>query len=239
MTRARNQRRRYSSDDVRISIAELATHIDSLDSDYADLRNSLGNIAKRIDELGSSINAKIDQRSQPQWQTYIAGAMLLGGMFFAFISPLNKTDDILSQSIRDLVTEHRRFVTSVNDEFTRRNDMFVNSKTHSDLVDRINRTDKHNETDQVELKELIARVSARLTATEERFVKMNQYDEYKSGVKSAIDDMKTRLATIEQTRPTTGELGAIAKSTYDLMSKLEDRIKSLEVFERHKDGVEH
>ena len=78
------------ANNTRVALAKLATRLDSIDTDYSGLSAAVVSLGKRIDDLGSSINAKIDQRSQPQWPTYISGAMLLGGLFFAFISPIQQ-----------------------------------------------------------------------------------------------------------------------------------------------------
>jgi septal ring factor EnvC (AmiA/AmiB activator) len=155
-----------SPSDSRIAIAELSTKIESIDHDYQDLRSAVLGLGKRIDDLGSSINAKIDQRSQPQWQTYIAGAMLLGGMFFAFIAPIQDTNRNQDNALRDLVGEHRKFVKDVGDELTRRNDIFVTVRTHDDLVKRIDRDEAYSRSADTDLKALIANVSRRLTNAE-------------------------------------------------------------------------
>ena len=124
-------------DDTRVALAELSSRLDAIDADYHDLRTAVVGLGKRIDEMGNAINAKIDQRSQPQWQTYIGGAMLLGGLFFAFISPIQQNQVMLAAAIKDGVTEHRAFVKEVTDTLDRRNELFVGQKEHQEYKLRV------------------------------------------------------------------------------------------------------
>jgi hypothetical protein len=121
----------------RVALVELATRLDAIDTDYHDLRAAVVGLGKRIDDLGSSINAKIDQRAQPQWQTYIAGAMLLGGMFFAFISPIQRTQDDLRTAILKVDTDHHTFEKEMATAFTNRNSLFVSVREHDEFKKRI------------------------------------------------------------------------------------------------------
>lgn len=121
----------------RIALVELATRLDAIDTDYHDLRAAVVGLGKRIDDLGSSINAKIDQRSQPQWQTYIAGAMLLGGMFFAFISPIQRVQDELRAGILKVEDSHQAFEKEMSATLNARNLQFVSVREHEEFKKRI------------------------------------------------------------------------------------------------------
>lgn len=125
------------SGNTRVAIASLTTRLDSIDDDYHDLRSAVLGLGKRIDDLGSSINAKIDQRSQPQWQTYIAGAMLLGGLFFAFIAPIQETQKTMTAAIRDTVLEHRGHEAHDEAILERRNELFLTAKEFGQYQKRI------------------------------------------------------------------------------------------------------
>lgn len=132
-------RRHYrdSDPDSRIALAELSTRLDSMDADYTDLRSAVVGLGSRIDALGSSINAKIDERARPQWQTYIAGAMLLGGLFFAFIEPIQRTQIERGVQIANLGIEHKLFVKDVGDTLERRNNLFVGQAEHREYRARV------------------------------------------------------------------------------------------------------
>lgn len=123
--------------DVRIALAEMAARQDSVDSDLQDVRHAVVNLGKRIDEMGSSINAKIDQRSQPQWQTYIGAAGLLGMLFFAFIAPLKEKDADLGRDIARIETKHVSFEKDVVDTLAARNLLFVSQVEHREYRTRI------------------------------------------------------------------------------------------------------
>jgi len=123
--------------DVRIALAEMVTRQDSVDSDLQEVRHAVINLGKRIDEMGSSINAKIDQRSQPQWQTYIAGAMLLGAMFFAFINPLKDKDNDLDRAILKVEASLGVFEKRTGDDLAARNLLFVSQTEHKEYRTRI------------------------------------------------------------------------------------------------------
>lgn len=166
-----------------VAVAELAARQDAFESDLRNISKSVGDLAARIDNLGSSINAKIDQRSQPQWQTYIAGAMLLGGMFFAFISPIQKQQD--AQQVTLLAGDK-------------------------------------------DLKDLIGRVSERVTNNELRYLSKPEHDEFKARILGDIDKIDKRVTVLDTTRPTTGELQAVATSTQRTADKLDERVRSLE-----------
>jgi len=133
-------RMREDRNDTRIALAEVTTRLDSINSDYHDLRSAVAGLGKRIDDLGSSINTKIDQRSQPQWQTYIAGAMLLSGLFFAFISPIQQKQSDDERDIRAAIEKHDVFVRDITSEFTHRNELFVSQDEHKEYKLRIDNT---------------------------------------------------------------------------------------------------
>lgn len=121
-------RKKTFDEDDRIKLAELSSSISALDTDYRDLRTTVINLGKRIDDAMTSINAKIDQRFQPQWQTYIAGAMLVGGLFFAFIAPIQGIQKDHGTDIKAISQEHRDFVKDMRNVLDHRNDLFPTQK---------------------------------------------------------------------------------------------------------------
>lgn len=141
-------RRRSFDEDDRIKLAELASSLEAADNDYRDLRATVLNLGKRIDEtvvnlvkriddMASSINSKIDQRFQPQWQTWIAGIMLVGAAFFSFIQPIQNTNVELRDMIKGVTGNHQQFVRDVNAEFNRRNEIFIQRTEHVEYRSRI------------------------------------------------------------------------------------------------------
>jgi len=126
-----------ADEDARIGLVELSTRLDAIDSDYGELRSVVVGLGKRIDDAMSSINAKIDQRFQPQWQTWIAGIGLVGAVFFAFIAPIQQQQKDHASLIKDLAVEHRNFVQSIGAELNRRNELFVQQSEHREYRARI------------------------------------------------------------------------------------------------------
>lgn len=141
-----------NGDDGRVALAEVAARQDAFESDLRNLSGAVLGLGKRIDEMGSSINAKIDQRSQPQWQTYIAGAMLLGGLFFAFIAPIQHDEDFLHASVTKLDSQHRSFEKDVQAKFDARTNQFVTIREHDEFKARMEQQDKQilSEIDKIE-----------------------------------------------------------------------------------------
>ena len=139
-------------DDGRVAIAEVAARQDAFESDLRNISGAVLSLGKRIDEMGSSINAKIDQRSQPQWQTYIAGAMLLGGLFFAFIAPIQHDEDSLHAAVLKLDSQHRLFEREVQAKFDIRSGQFVTIREHDEFKTRMEQQDRQilSEIDKIE-----------------------------------------------------------------------------------------
>ena len=127
----------HEENDVRIALAEMATRQDSVDTDLQEVRQAVVNLGKRIDDMGASINAKIDQRSQPQWQTYIGVAALLGGLFFAFIGPLKEKDGDLDREIGKVQIKQDNFEKDVNTTLKERNSLFVSQPEHKEYRLRV------------------------------------------------------------------------------------------------------
>ena len=140
------------TDDGRVALAELSARQEAFESDLRNLSGAVLGLGKRIDEMGSSINAKIDQRSQPQWQTYIAGAMLLGGLFFAFIAPIQHDEDALHGAVLKLDSQHRDFEKDVQAKFDTRSQQFVTIREHDEFKARVEQQDKQilSEIDKIE-----------------------------------------------------------------------------------------
>lgn len=126
---------------VNVALVKLSSQVDAITEDYKDLRTEVGGVGRRIDELASSISAKIEttfqsinikleEKGKPNWQALLMAAGFVGAAFFAFISPMEKNIDRIQ-------LEHAQFVKDVNVEFTRRNDIFVTAKEHNDLKSRV------------------------------------------------------------------------------------------------------
>lgn len=120
--------------DVRVQLAGLSARQKALDQDLGDVRQAVVNLGTRIESLATTINAKLDDRFRPQWQTYIAGAIALGGfaaMFWtAGISPIKDTLSlhvIEMNEIKSSAREHDRADAAI---LERRNELFVTQREH-------------------------------------------------------------------------------------------------------------
>ncbi len=77
---------------------------------------------------------------------------------------------------------------------------------------------------QENLKSDIRRIDAELMARRDTFVGQPEFKQ----VVNRLETLANRLQVIESTRPTTGELSAVAGGTKDSLSVLESRIRALE-----------
>jgi hypothetical protein len=82
-----------------------------------------------------------------------------------------------------------------------------------------------NEKRDVELREEIKRINAELLARRLEFVGHAEFLQFQL----RFDQIAARILSIEQTRPTTGELSAISKGAELSLSQMEQRIRALEV----------
>lgn len=165
--------------DVNVGLVRLSSRLDHFDEDYRDLRASLATQWKRMDELttsitakiealGSSINDKIEQANKPQWQTYISGALLIGSIFYAFITPIQKAQEVQDHRIEETMREHRTFVTDVTNEFARRNSIFVTQKEHDDLKEVVRGFEARSRERDTASEAALSRLNDRLTDHIER-----------------------------------------------------------------------
>ena len=83
-----------------------------------------------------------------------------------------------------------------------------------------------------DLKREIERINAELLARRIEFPTMEVFRQLEKLEDERYGDMRIRLNALEQTRPTTGELSAVAKSNEQLAAKLDERVRSLENFVR-------
>ncbi len=67
-----------------------------------------------------------------------------------------------------------------------------------------------------------------LNRLRENTLSRNEHVEYVKRVDSELKEIKDRLALIESTRPTTGELQSIGSGTRDSINEIKDRVRSLE-----------
>ena len=141
--------------DPRVAVAELATRLESIDRDYGEIRSMVSALGLRIDEIATSINTKLDARSAPQYMTMIAAATMVGGVFFAFIAPIQRTQEERGLEIRRLDSEQRAFVKDMSDTLQRRSELFLTNREHAESQRRIDQ--------QLEwFKADIARIDARI-----------------------------------------------------------------------------
>lgn len=134
------------------ALATLEARQDAFESDLQNLSGAVLGLGKRIDEMGASINAKIDQRAQPQWQTYIMAATLIGGLFFAFINPIQREQDTLQSEVRQNTGDHRAFEKEVQSKFDMRSQQFVTVREHDEFKARIDQENRQlvSEIDKIE-----------------------------------------------------------------------------------------
>jgi len=81
-----------------------------------------------------------------------------------------------------------------------------------------------NEKRDTELRDEIRRINAELLQRRTEFVSHPEFLQFQQ----RFDQIVSRILTIEQTRPTTGELSAIAKGAESSLNQLEQRIRALE-----------
>jgi hypothetical protein len=82
------------------------------------------------------------------------------------------------------------------------------------------------------LKREIERINAELLSRRSEFPTMEVFKQLEKLEDERYSDMRIRLNNLEQSRPTTGELSAVAKSNEQLAAKLDERVRSLENFVR-------
>ena len=140
MSSTTNTRNSHNED---AALATLEARQDAFESDLQNLSGAVLGLGKRIDEMGASINAKIDQRSQPQWQTYIMAATLVGALFFAFITPIQREQDALQLDVRQNTNEHRIFEKEVQTKFDMHSQQFVTVREHDEFKARIDQQSRH------------------------------------------------------------------------------------------------
>jgi hypothetical protein len=93
-----------------------------------------------------------------------------------------------------------------------------------------NRNDSIKSDDAI--KHEIERINAELLARRSEFPTMELFKQLERLEDERYSDTKSRLNQLEQSRPTTGELAAVAKSNETLAAKLDERVRSLENFVR-------
>ena len=85
---------------------------------------------------------------------------------------------------------------------------------------------------QTEFRGEINRIDAELLSRRSEFVSQPEFKQFENRVDITVaqrfEVANQRLQIIESTRPTTGELGAVAKSTENSLTQLEARIRALE-----------
>lgn len=128
----------YDDIDLRIVAARISARQAAMDSEFRDLRHMVVNLGDKIDAFATSINSKIEQRSQPQWQTYISGAILLGGLFFAFITPIQNNQHELATSLHEVDTEHRTIDRSIRDDLNKRMDTLITRNEFREFRSTVN-----------------------------------------------------------------------------------------------------
>jgi len=84
----------------------------------------------------------------------------------------------------------------------------------------------------MKLEEADRRIQLVLDQRRGEFPTQFEFIQFEKRVTERLDLIQKQLLLLEQTRPTTGELGAIAKNNESLVGKIEDRVKSLEIFVR-------
>ena len=96
-------------DDTRVALADVNARLQAIDDDQHDLRKTVVALAGRIDAVGMSINAKIDQMIRPQWQTWIGGGLLavtvLSGAWLAGVAPLKENQLTTQKAVIGLQTQ--------------------------------------------------------------------------------------------------------------------------------------
>jgi len=135
-----------------VALAALAARQDAFESDLKNLSSAVVGLGNRIDDAVASINSKIDQRSQPQWQTYIMAATLIGGLFFAFISPLQRDADKTASEVSRIDSQHHAFEKETDNKF-------VSIREHEEFKKEVNDKIDHNAAQVIRLWDMIWRLS--------------------------------------------------------------------------------
>jgi hypothetical protein len=102
------------------------------------------------------------------------------------------------------------------------------TRTDRDALDR-DAAAKHD--DEIRDRRIISRfegVDQELLRRAELFLSTKEFKEFKDHIYSDNVTLNKRLDSLEQTRPTAGELKAVADGMRDTLSRLEERIRSLE-----------
>ena len=141
-----------------VALAALAARQDAFESDLKNLSSAVVGLGNRIDDAVSSINSKLDQRSQPQWQTYIMAATLIGGLFFAFISPIQHDIDRLTTNQGYLDQQHRGFEKEVQNKLDTRSQQFVTVREHDEFKSRIDQQSRHVDEEISKIEGLLLRL---------------------------------------------------------------------------------
>ena len=136
---------RATNDDLRVLIAELSGKVSKVDSDYAELRNTVVALSQHIDRAVGGIHEKIDSLVRPQWQTYIAAAgflvVLLGSFWAAGITPIKETQYQHALTVERLTEKTDRAENAINDRINRNDekhhDIFLTRREHDEFKERL------------------------------------------------------------------------------------------------------
>ena len=189
------QTKKVMNQDLRVLIAELSAKVTKVDDDYSELRSTVIQLSRHIDDVGQSINDKIDAIVRPQWQTYISAGGLMFAMLAALwgagISPIKET-----QIARGAVLERLTDFVIKNDK---------------ELVSELKRVDE-------KYAEIIR----------SRILPRPEHEEFSKRLMDNFARIDDRIKLIDGSRPTAGELQAIARNSESVGNKLDERVRDLE-----------
>jgi len=149
-----------NSDDMRVVLAQVAARVEAIDNDYTDLRGSVVEMGRRIEQIGEGINAKIDAFTRPNYQVYIAfGSMVLvlfGAFWTAGISPIKDVQVTRGAAIAEIDSRMRAHDKEDSDNRERHKArdqaLFVTKNEHNEFRSRLESADSQLRNDLNELK---------------------------------------------------------------------------------------
>lgn len=87
----------------------------------------------------------------------------------------------------------------------------------------------HHDKDIKRIEDDITRIDAELLLRRTQFPTQAEFQQYEKRMDNVISETQARLRSLEQTRPTTGELQGIAKSSDTQINRILDRLDRLDI----------
>lgn len=171
-----------------------------------------------------------DQQSSTNWTALASAAGLLVivvGAFWALaFGPIQEKFAVLSQRDNELRAEftrnsdaRRQEIMEMRADLERRRDgIFVSVNEFKQMAKMVEAHQRGN--------------ADALKALREIYLTKAEFDLYRAATRFQLDSVGVAINRIENTRPTAGELSAVATSNKDSTLQLESRVRSLEDYVR-------